>query len=150
MKFLTATTPLLLLQLSGCTANPLKPPAQPMVPSSSSSSPRPPALVYLLPAKPTTATTNNNNRKPCGGFRPPSPNPECAPDEICINDPFRPGCGMECDAPGICVKKAGGMCGGFAGLRCSDALARCVDDPSDDCDLGDGGADCVGLCVGPP
>lgn len=37
-------------------------------------------------------------------------------------------------------------CGGFAGLTCPDGQT-CVDDPSDDCDPDNGGADCVGMCV---
>jgi hypothetical protein len=37
------------------------------------------------------------------------------------------------------------MCGGFAGIPCPGA-AECVDDPSDDCDPEQGGADCGGLC----
>lgn len=42
------------------------------------------------------------------------------------------------------------MCGGFAGMMCPDDLV-CVDDPSDECDAANGGADCIGICVeGPP
>jgi len=37
------------------------------------------------------------------------------------------------------------QCGGFAGLPCP-GIGRCVDDPSDDCDPRQGGADCAGLC----
>ena len=36
-------------------------------------------------------------------------------------------------------------CGGFAGLACPDELS-CVDDPNDDCDPDQGGADCIGVC----
>jgi hypothetical protein len=36
-------------------------------------------------------------------------------------------------------------CGGFAGLQCNDGY-ECVDDPSDDCDPNNGGADCPGIC----
>jgi hypothetical protein len=36
-------------------------------------------------------------------------------------------------------------CGGIAGTGC-DGLATCVDDPRDDCDLEQGGADCGGFC----
>ncbi|KAF2463130.1 uncharacterized protein BDR25DRAFT_246289, partial [Lindgomyces ingoldianus] len=42
----------------------------------------------------------------------------------------------------------GPRCGGFAGLPCPDGL-KCVDDPRDDCDPKHGGADCIGVCVGP-
>ena len=37
------------------------------------------------------------------------------------------------------------QCGGIAGLACPGA-GQCVDDPSDDCDPTQGGADCGGLC----
>jgi len=37
-------------------------------------------------------------------------------------------------------------CGGFAGFRCSEGL-MCIDDPSDECDPKNGGADCIGICV---
>eukprot|EP01084_Bolivina_argentea_P031328 57982_1 len=36
-------------------------------------------------------------------------------------------------------------CGGFIGIQC--AKGYCVDDPSDDCDPENGGADCGGICV---
>jgi len=39
------------------------------------------------------------------------------------------------------------FCGGFAGLRCSDTSQYCVDDPRDDCDPLNGGADCGGICI---
>lgn len=39
------------------------------------------------------------------------------------------------------------FCGGIAGIACPDGQ-RCVDDPSDDCDPNNGGADCGGICVG--
>ena len=37
-------------------------------------------------------------------------------------------------------------CGGFLGLQCSDPTDVCVDDPSDNCDPNNGGADCIGIC----
>jgi hypothetical protein len=37
-------------------------------------------------------------------------------------------------------------CGGIAGLSCAPGF-QCVDDPSDDCVLEKGGADCGGICV---
>ncbi len=37
-------------------------------------------------------------------------------------------------------------CGGIAGLPCPKGYT-CVDDPSDDCDPQNGGADCIGICV---
>jgi hypothetical protein len=39
-------------------------------------------------------------------------------------------------------------CGGFAGILCPDHLI-CVDDPKDDCDPDQGGADCMGICERP-
>jgi hypothetical protein len=38
------------------------------------------------------------------------------------------------------------FCGGIAGFPCPDGQ-ECVDDPSDDCDPANGGADCGGMCV---
>jgi hypothetical protein len=40
-------------------------------------------------------------------------------------------------------------CGGFAGLECPDGLV-CTDDPGDDCDPQNGGADCGGICEPAP
>jgi len=78
----------------------------------------------------------------CGGHR---VQPLSCPDgEICVDDPYRGGCGQACDMPGICVRPV--FCGGFAGLRCRDGR-RCVEDPRDDCDPRNGGADCGGICV---
>lgn len=65
-----------------------------------------------------------------------------------MNDPFKSGCGLECDATGICVKDE--MCGGFAGFSCPDPRQVCVDRPNDSCDPKNGGADCAGVCVWPP
>jgi hypothetical protein len=49
------------------------------------------------------------------------------------------GVGPDPDAP---------FCGGIAGFPCPGE-GTCVDDPSDDCDPQQGGADCGGLCVCP-
>lgn len=38
------------------------------------------------------------------------------------------------------------MCGGIAGIQCKNGKA-CVDNPSDNCDPKNGGADCSGICV---
>ncbi len=38
------------------------------------------------------------------------------------------------------------MCGGIAGIPCDEGMI-CIDDPSDDCDPTQGGADCSGICV---
>jgi hypothetical protein len=40
----------------------------------------------------------------------------------------------------------GQFCGGIAGFPCPPGL-ECVDDPNDDCDPNQGGADCGGICV---
>lgn len=45
---------------------------------------------------------------------------------------------------GACEPQAA-TCGGFAGTACPEGF-ECVDDPSDDCDPNNGGADCMGLC----
>jgi hypothetical protein len=41
------------------------------------------------------------------------------------------------------------MCGGFADVPCDDKTMECHDDPRDDCDPMQGGADCGGLCIAP-
>jgi hypothetical protein len=48
------------------------------------------------------------------------------------------------DGAGVCSSNAP-FCGGFAGIECNGA-AECVDDPTDDCDPSNGGADCGGVC----
>lgn len=40
----------------------------------------------------------------------------------------------------------GTVCGGVAGFGCPEGDS-CVDDPRDDCDPNNGGADCSGICV---
>ena len=45
-----------------------------------------------------------------------------------------------------CLSAAGETCGGFAGKPCRGGSA-CIDDPNDDCDPANGGADCGGVCV---
>lgn len=44
-----------------------------------------------------------------------------------------------------CSTPTSPMCGGIAGIPCPGA-GTCVDDPSDECDPQQGGADCGGLC----
>jgi hypothetical protein len=51
------------------------------------------------------------------------------------------GAGLPVDATGACRKP----CGGFANLGCPDSFT-CVDDPTDECDVEHGGADCGGIC----
>ncbi|WP_417908927.1 Kazal-type serine protease inhibitor family protein [Candidatus Electronema sp. PJ] len=40
------------------------------------------------------------------------------------------------------------MCGGIANIQCPNGLT-CVDDPDDNCNPAQGGADCSGVCVKP-
>jgi hypothetical protein len=89
---------------------------------------------------------DDHGRVRCGGHVPKEHYYSCSQNEICIDDPYRSGCGMSCDLPGICVSK-GKRCGGFAGLKCD---GKCVDDPTDNCDPKRGGADCIGICIPPP
>jgi hypothetical protein len=56
----------------------------------------------------------------------------------------------ECRA-GMCIVAFNGcrdigFCGGIAGFPCPPGLT-CIDDPGDDCDPNQGGADCGGICV---
>ena len=83
---------------------------------------------------------------------------------VCRREPrlctkiFKPVCGCNgvtygnaCEAAGAGVSVASEgacpsvFCGGIAGFPCPGA-GQCVDDPSDDCDPENGGADCGGVC----
>ncbi|KAK0609569.1 hypothetical protein B0T17DRAFT_594069 [Bombardia bombarda] len=98
--------------------------------------------VKPAPTLTTSTVAPTPTYAPCGGFRIPIACPNA--DQICMDDPRSGGCGMACDAPGICVTPV--FCGGFAGIQCA-SNRLCVDDPRDDCDPSNGGADCGGLCV---
>jgi hypothetical protein len=51
------------------------------------------------------------------------------------------------DLPGSCVEQSQPKtCGGIAGIQCP-AGQKCVDNPNDNCDPANGGADCGGICV---
>ncbi|KAL1652342.1 hypothetical protein SLS58_000469 [Diplodia intermedia] len=83
----------------------------------------------------------------CGG-----PNADACPGGLsCVRDldpdADRPygGCGPGCGEYGVCI--APQSCGGFAGVQCGEEGRLCVDDPDDDCDPENGGADCIGMCV---
>jgi hypothetical protein len=83
----------------------------------------------------------------------------CAAQPQLCTELFDPVCG--CDGktyPNACHAGAAGVavahdgacaaqvaCGGIAARPCPGA-GRCVDDPSDDCDPANGGADCGGIC----
>lgn len=85
----------------------------------------------------------------CGGFVP-GPAQECPEGSTCLDDPRVPGCGMACDRRGICVPDDAPQCLGFAGFVCPEGEGfECYDRPGDDCDLDDGGADCIGVCLQP-
>jgi hypothetical protein len=55
------------------------------------------------------------------------------------------------DGCDICACEAGpeDACGGFAGLLCPEGKI-CIDNPNDDCDPQNGGADCIGICIDEP
>lgn len=90
----------------------------------------------------------------CGGFA----GLECPESLTCVDDP-KDDCDPAqggADCLGVCeaaVTQPGHgpkprdpiACGGFAGLECPHNLS-CVDDPNDDCDPAQGGADCIGVC----
>ena len=74
----------------------------------------------------------------------------CPPKYTCISDPRAGGCGLACDMAGICVsgpRHGDTFCGGFAGIKCVGKNRECYDDPRDDCDPMNGGADCGGICL---
>ncbi|KAF5018985.1 hypothetical protein F66182_9003 [Fusarium sp. NRRL 66182] len=87
-----------------------------------------------------------NQYQTCGGFRA-EPPPPCKKGTHCVDDPRTPDdCGMACDKPGICAPKKPKQCRGFMGKECPKGL-WCYDDPSDECDPMNGGADCPGICL---
>ena len=49
---------------------------------------------------------------------------------------------------GECEPPPAQFCGGIAGIQCPDGQ-ECIDNPDDDCDPQNGGADCGGICVNP-
>lgn len=76
---------------------------------------------------------------PCGGLL----GIQCPSEkQVCIDNPWT--CSQAVDCAGICVYPT--FCGGIAGFPCPKGQT-CVDDPRDDCDPNNGGADCGGLCV---
>jgi hypothetical protein len=84
----------------------------------------------------------------------------CATEPQICPDIFKPVCGCDGNTyPNSCNAAAAGVavehegqcakqqtCGGIAGIPCPGG-GKCVDDPSDDCDPANGGADCGGICA---
>ncbi|KAF1830964.1 hypothetical protein BDW02DRAFT_76685 [Decorospora gaudefroyi] len=100
----------------------------------------------LIPT-PTQTSKPSQTHQPCGGMLV-GGTLDCPSGYVCITDPYEPGsCGPACDQLGICVRDK--ICGGFAGFACEEEGQTCVDDPRDDCDPENFGADCAGLCVWP-
>ena len=54
-------------------------------------------------------------------------------------------CTKKACLPKVCDGKA--KCGGILGRQCPSRNHVCMDDPDDDCDPANGGADCEGCCV---
>lgn len=94
----------------------------------------------------------------CGGICQPTTKPECASNDECPQ--LRARCSACPDDTAACPESicANGQCtvvfptcpqapacGGIAGTACKPGY-ECVDDPSDNCDPKNGGADCGGLC----
>ena len=129
-----------------------------------------PGMLAMLPAcgDPTVedgeqALRSKGNHHACGKGK--HDKHDCEP--ACQPDDCGPALGMPnllCDdgihysGPGACVDMGGTCgweiltcpttpCGGFLGLACEDPNQECVDDPNDDCDPNQGGADCGGICV---
>lgn len=61
------------------------------------------------------------------------------------NSCFAAAAGVAVVAQGAC-KPEGAFCGGIAGIPCPKGQT-CIDDPKDECDPQQGGADCGGICV---
>jgi hypothetical protein len=83
------------------------------------------------------------------------PEPEACPDIFdpvcgCDGNTYSNRCyahaaGVSADHAGECERTTGPACGGFPGTPCP-GQGDCVDDPEDECDPEQGGADCGGLC----
>lgn len=84
----------------------------------------------------------------------------CAVEPQICPDIFQPVCGCDNQTyPNSCHAAAAGVavlhtgecavtkqfCGGIAAIPCPGE-GRCADDPTDNCDPADGGADCGGIC----
>jgi hypothetical protein len=95
----------------------------------------------------------------CDGVCTPSTPPTCSDDSECppVPGPCLPcpdstlSCAHTACRNGQCTVEFNGctdvgFCGGIAGFPCPLGLT-CVDNPNDDCDPLNGGADCAGMCV---
>lgn len=85
-------------------------------------------LCALAAASPVQTTRSDSPAYEC--------NKICIATQMCVVLPEN---GEE-----VCVDPA--MCGGYAGIKCEEGL-RCLDNPYDDCDPANGGADCAGVCA---
>jgi hypothetical protein len=92
------------------------------------------------PTRASSSAVPTQTYSSCGGFRATPLN--CAEGELCIDDPYAGGCGMACDAPGICVKPI--SCGE---KDACDNGKKCVTVPYQGCDGGDDVEGCLKLCV---
>ena len=59
------------------------------------------------------------------------------------------GAGVSIDHPGECETASPQGCGGIAAFPCPEGQI-CADDPNDNCDPDEGGADCPGICKDKP
>ncbi len=76
---------------------------------------------------------------------------ECADDGSGCPDGWSCQLGTSDTDPNNCIQALPPSvleCAGFLGLTCPDGLT-CVDNPVDDCDPQNGGADCGGVCMAP-
>lgn len=82
----------------------------------------------------------------CIALRVDEPDPICDGSLVdCLVDPCDPAFNLTafCNSNAC---EAAHQCAGFLGIECP-AGQICIDNPNDDCDPGQGGADCVGVCV---
>lgn len=95
----------------------------------------------------------------CGVCVPSPPPAQCKVDDDCPELPIpcplcadgSSACGHTSCLNGQCVPTPvrcprDNFCGGIAGIPCPDGN-ECIDDPNDDCDPANGGADCGGICI---